>query len=73
MNRTSEKILSESGGFLPPGRMRSRRRSGSRAANETIMTAAKIARKAQKPGMATVPAAPNNAAAAATKNKPALR
>jgi len=24
MNRTSEKILSESGGFLPPGRLRSR-------------------------------------------------
>ena len=27
----------------------------------------------QKPGMATVPAAANNAAAAATTNKPALR
>jgi len=73
MNRTSEKSLNASGGFLPPGRMRSRRRSGSSAANETIMTTAKIARYAQKPGMATVPAAANNAAAAATTNKPALR
>jgi hypothetical protein len=34
----------ENGGFLPPGRMRSRRRFGSSTANETIMTAAKIAR-----------------------------
>ena len=42
--RTSEKILGESGSFLPPGRMRSRRRSGSSVANETIMTTAKIAR-----------------------------
>src|SRR5262245_7404415 len=73
MNRTSEKTLNESGGFLPPGRKRSRRRSESSAANETIMTMAKIARYAQKPGMATVPAAANNAAAAATTNKPALR
>jgi hypothetical protein len=37
------------------------------------MTMVKIARYAQKPGMATVPAAANNAAAAATTNKPALR
>src|SRR5262249_825132 len=36
MNSTGEKIRSESGGFLPPGRMRSRKRSGSSVANETI-------------------------------------
>src|SRR5262249_30789947 len=41
--------------------------------DETIMTTAKIARYAQKPGMATVPAAANNAAAAATTKKVALR
>jgi predicted dehydrogenase len=40
---------------------------------ETIMTTAKIARYAQKPGMATVPAAANSAAAAATTKKVALR
>jgi hypothetical protein len=37
------------------------------------MTTAKIARYAQKLAMATVPAAANKAAAAATTNKPALR
>jgi hypothetical protein len=37
------------------------------------MTTVKIARYAQKPGMATVPAAANNTAAAATTNKTALR
>ena len=59
--------------LLTARRMRSRKRSGSSAANETIMTAAKIARYTQKPGMATVPAAANNAAPTATTNKPALR
>jgi hypothetical protein len=49
MHEQSEKTINASGGFLPPGRMRSRRRSGLSAANETIMTTAKIARYAQKP------------------------
>src|SRR5262249_44375765 len=47
MNRTSEKALNPSGGFLPPGRMRSRRRSGSSATNETIMTNCEIRPKAR--------------------------
>ena len=71
--QNQRETLSATGGFLPPGRMRSGSRSGSSAANEMIMTRAKIARYAQKPGMASLPAAPNNAVAAATTNKPALR
>jgi hypothetical protein len=37
------------------------------------MTTAKVARYAQKPGMASVPAIANNAAPAATTNKTAWR
>ncbi len=42
--RTTENSQQRRGGFCPPGRMRSRSKSGSKVANDTMKTAAKIAR-----------------------------